>query len=101
MFNSKLKTALVQVDDRLSALEKALEAARERLQGVEARMEVLESQARSLALEWDDSYEKLRSLFGRVSKRIERADKESQPNGEADRPINPAAQRILSQGLRR
>ncbi len=82
------------VEERASESKRQLDELRERimqLEGGDARM-------RELELEWVDTYEKFRNLYGRISKRIERAQpEEPEPDatGTPHETTNPAALRIL------
>jgi hypothetical protein len=45
--------------------------AKKRLLALEERIDTLQREFRALQLEWEDSYDKLRHMMGRVSKRAE------------------------------
>jgi hypothetical protein len=68
------------------------------------RLEAMERKLKGLDLEWSETYDKFRLLYGRISKRIERHEKAVEdapgaPNGPPEGvPLatgNPLAARIL------
>lgn len=53
------------------------------LRALSERVEALEKERKTLVLEWDLAWEKLRSLMGRLSKRAELDQARTEPEGEA------------------
>ena len=106
MFRSQ-KTERLQVerlDDRLNGFQEELRALRDQILD-------LERPVRELQLEWEDSFEKFRNLYARISKRLEREQQQSTPPESSEQPvtdpriyrpnvpegqINPAALRLLN-----
>ena len=89
-----------RLETQLGLLQERLERQSDEIAALRAELAEGVTKYRELDLEWMDAYEKFRSLYGRISKRMERA---SQPK-EDDEPetptngLNPLAARLLSQG---
>jgi phage shock protein A len=78
--------------------------------GIEERMETLERAMRALQLDWDDAYDKMRTLTARFTKRAQQIEKHeltAQPeNGSttgsptAMSTLDPVSRRILDRRQR-
>jgi len=85
-----------------------------KLENLDDRVEKLERELRALALEWENTYDKMRSMMGRMAKRAERMHDEAEQHGELT-PANfglspqervilshlPPAQRAVQEGILR
>lgn len=63
----------------------------DRLRKLEERLETVEREVKNAVLDWDELYEKMRRLTGRVEKRaalIERPEAAATPGTEAERVIS-------------
>jgi len=67
----------------------------DRVGALEAHQITLRREMRSLALEWEDIYEKMRTVVARLTRRDQRAAKAPEPNGK-EGPVNPAALALLN-----
>ncbi len=72
---------------------------------VRERVEVLERRLKSIEADWDEWYDKFRRLYMRLSKRVEREEKEPDSastspaearSGLGNRPLRPLAARLLA-----
>jgi|SRR2546427_4740074 len=81
---------------------------------LEARVKALEDGRKVLLLDWDDTYERFRLLYSRLSKRVKRAEEleqspetedtqpgESEPLESSKLSLSPRARAIQEQILRR
>lgn len=82
---------------RAQDTEEALRELQGEVETLKKRQATLRSEFRDLALEWESTWEKLRTLPARLGKRQQR-ETEQEPNGRPD-AINPAAAALL--GLNR
>jgi hypothetical protein len=74
-----------------------------RLKDVEERLETVERDFKRLRLEWEDSYDKLRTLMQRIAKRAQAVEKAQETANESDipsespsLPLDPVSARILA-----
>lgn len=67
---------------------------RERLGKLEHEHQELLAEMKRVAMDWEDYYNKFRSLYGRLNKRAQR--EEAPEPAQTARPVNPAAQRLLN-----
>ena len=79
-----------QEADRLEALATRLVETQARVAAIEADR----AELRQIVLEWEDWYNKFRSLYGRLNKRAQRDEAPPEPAPQ-DEPINPAALKLL------
>lgn len=75
--------------------DEVVRSVEERLLALEGQFVQLRREWRSIALEWEDSYEKMRTLYNRISRRFERAAKAEAEAPEQHQP-NPAALALLA-----
>lgn len=57
-----------------------------RLKAVEERQDGFSRQMAALQLEWDETYDKIRTLFARIAKRQERAAKDGVQESSTEQP---------------
>jgi phage shock protein A len=79
-------------------------------QDIEERLETLERAMRALQLDWDDAYDKMRTLTARFTKRaqqIERHEQQEQPENASgtgseivSSTLDPVSKRILERRAR-
>lgn len=63
---------------------------RDRVRGLEDRLEALERGFKSLRLEWEETYERLYKVMGRLNARL-RASKTDEPEGGGHQDTPPLA----------
>jgi uncharacterized protein (UPF0335 family) len=55
------------------------------------RLETLERQFKRLSLEWEDTFDKLKSFYQRIAKRAERLERDTAGNAEEVTDVAPAS----------
>jgi hypothetical protein len=77
----------------------AQERFEKRLRELEEKAEKLERDIRSIALDWENTYDKMRHMMGRIAKRAEMMHQEAEERGDlhpSEMGISPQEQLILS-----
>jgi phage shock protein A len=77
-------------------------------QDIKERMETLERAMRALQLDWDDAYDKMRTLTARFTKRAQQIEKHEEqvlpengsPTGSTTATLDPISRRILERRAR-
>lgn len=69
----------------------------ERLDEGLARIVEHERRLRDIEMEWESMYGKFKALYARISRRQQREEAREEPEGgNGNRPMNPAAARLLN-----